>query len=243
MAGGRLSDEDAYALSKLTRTAFGTNDVDHRPWASDPSAIRVEQAQTRGMPVTYSDIEEAKVILLIGLDAEQELPILHLRIRKAARRGARVFVIHPRRTRLWDVAEHILCRPGEEAIVSDELRSTLSQAGPEAMVLMGPRLLQSPSAIELLPTLVAGWGGKFSLLCRRANDRGALRAGLHPALLPGGRPISGEDDRTPTGWGNVPAEPGRNTAEILAAAAAREIDVLFLVGTDPLRDFPDAALA
>jgi NADH-quinone oxidoreductase subunit G len=54
-----------------------------------------------------------------------------------------------------------------------------------------------------------------------------LRAGLHPALLPGGE---------------VSAEPGKDTAGILDAAARREIDVLFLVGTDPLRDFPDAAL-
>jgi predicted molibdopterin-dependent oxidoreductase YjgC len=44
-------------------------------------------------------------------------------------------------------------------------------------------------------------------------------------------------------WGAaIPAEPGRGTAEILEAAARREIDVLFLVGTDPLRDFPDARL-
>ena len=30
VAGGRLTDEDAYALSKLARMGFGTNDVDHR---------------------------------------------------------------------------------------------------------------------------------------------------------------------------------------------------------------------
>ena len=34
--------------------------------------------------VTYADVERAKVILVVGLDAEQEVPILHLRIRKAA---------------------------------------------------------------------------------------------------------------------------------------------------------------
>jgi NADH-quinone oxidoreductase subunit G len=244
LAGGRLSDEDAFALSKLARTVFGTNDIDHRPFGADPSTVAGEILMARGVSVTYRDVEEAKVILVAGLDAENELPILHLRIRKAARHGAKVFVIHPRRTRLWDVAEHILCRPGEEANVSDELRSALSQAGPEAVVLIGPRLLQSPSAIELLPSLVSGWGGKFSLLCRRANDRGALRAGLHPALLPGGRGVTEDDpERAATAWTNVPTEPGRNTAEILAAAAAREIDVLFLVGTDPLQDFPDAALA
>jgi predicted molibdopterin-dependent oxidoreductase YjgC len=44
-------------------------------------------------------------------------------------------------------------------------------------------------------------------------------------------------------WGAVPAEPGRSARQILQACADREIDVLFLIGVDPLRDFPDAALA
>ncbi|HJP66888.1 MAG TPA: molybdopterin-dependent oxidoreductase, partial [Actinomycetota bacterium] len=78
------------------------------------------------------------------------------------------------------------------------------------------------------------------------NDRGALRAGLHPRLLPGGRAV--EDDaaraRIEVAWGTLlPGSPGRDTDGILRAAAAREIDVLFLVGVDPLRDFPDARLA
>src|SRR5439155_1533021 len=82
-------------------------------------------------------------------------------------------------------------------------------------------------------------------MCRRANDRGALRAGLHPSLLPGGRRIEEGEDRREleNAWGTtLPPEPGRDTAAILEAAARREVDVLFLVGTDPLRDFPDAAL-
>ena len=41
----------------------------------------------------------------------------------------------------------------------------------------------------------------------------------------------------------LPRGPGRHAASILRAAAAREIDLLFLVGVDPLRDFPDASLA
>ena len=39
------------------------------------------------------------------------------------------------------------------------------------------------------------------------------------------------------------AERGRDARAILEAAPTREIDVLFLIGVDPLRDFPDAALA
>jgi NADH-quinone oxidoreductase subunit G len=89
-------------------------------------------------------------------------------------------------------------------------------------------------------------GGRFALLCRRAGDRGALRAGLHPGLLPGGRSIEIDDQRATAevAWGSLlPKEAGRDTPRIVAAAAAREIDVLLLVGVDPLRDFPDAALA
>ena len=36
---------------------------------------------------------------------------------------------------------------------------------------------------------------------------------------------------------------GRDITEILRAAAEHELDVLYLVGVDPLRDSPDAALA
>ena len=259
VAGGRLSDEDAYALSKLARTAFRTNDVDHRVAGGDPGAFPAERAQAAGVPVTYRDVERAKAILVVGLDAENELPILHLRIRKAARGGAKVFVIHPRHTRLWDIGRHLMCRPGEEGAVARKLlddadvgtltgqaAAVLREAGPDAVVLAGPRLLDSPGAVAAAFELARGIEAKFALLCRRAGDGGALRAGLHPALLPGGRDVSAQGDRTGVEavWGDgLPPEPGLDTAGILAAAARREMDVLFLVGVDPLRDFPDAALA
>jgi NADH-quinone oxidoreductase subunit G len=259
LAGGRLSDEDAFALSKLARTVLRTNDVDHRTTGfSDTGAASVEALQAAGMPVSYQDVERAKAILVVGLDAENELPILHLRIRKAAPMGAKVFVVHPRRTRLWDVGTHVPCRPGDEAELAQrvsgaddgsvlaDLRRALSDAGEDAVVLAGPRLVDSPGAASAFAALAEETGASMALLCRRANDRGALRAGLHPALLPGGRSVADEEQRAAVGaaWGGeVPVEPGRDTAKILEAAAAREIDVLFLVGVDPLRDFPDASLA
>ena len=61
------------------------------------------------------------MILVAGLDAEQEVPILNLRIRKAARRAPPSFVIHPRRTRLWDVADHALCLPEHQTYVLERI--------------------------------------------------------------------------------------------------------------------------
>ncbi|MDQ3991939.1 MAG: NADH-quinone oxidoreductase subunit NuoG, partial [Actinomycetota bacterium] len=132
LAGGRLMDEDAYALAKLARTAFGTNDLDHRllpALATVP--VSAEVVPAAGMPVTYRDVEEAPVIVVLGLDSREELPILHLRIRKAARdHGARVLVVHPRRTALADVAEHVLCRPGQEAAILEALAGSLGDDAP-----------------------------------------------------------------------------------------------------------------
>lgn len=261
LTGGRLTDEDAYALSKLARTVFGTNDLDHRREFSGAGAEhRAAVAVTnRDLAVTYRDVERAKAILVACLDAEQELPILHLRIRKAAARGAEVFVVHSRRTRLHDVAEHVLVRPGQEAYtlerIHDEptddsvearIAAAMRSAGPEAVVLAGPRLAEHPLAADVALSLAQRFGARFSLVCRRANDRGALAAGVHPSLLPGGRRVgvAAERAEVETVWGTLGAtEPGRNAREILEAAAAREIDVLFLIGVDPLRDFPDVRLA
>jgi len=257
LAGGRLLDEDAYALAKVARTVFGSNDVDHR--RGFHGGLAEELAAAQPMRVTYRDVERAKVILVVGLDAEQELPILHLRIRKAARRGASVFVIHPRRTRLHDVAEHLLVRPGREAYALERIRDSiggdsaedrvaaaLRSAGGDAVVLAGPRLAEHPLAADVALATAGRHGARFALLARRANDRGALRAGVHPSLLPGGRRVDDPVARAEVEevWGELAtAAPGRSGHEILEAAAGREIDVLFLIGVDPLRDVPDAALA
>ncbi len=254
LTGGRLMDEDYYALSKLARTVIGTNDLDHR---RDDGGRAEAWAAAHPMGVTYKDVERASVILVAGLDAEQEVPILHLRLRKAARRGARIVVLHPRRTRLHDVAEHVLCAPGEERSIFEEAAAgagpladvvaALREAGGSGVVLAGQRLASGPpGAADAALDLAAGLGARFQYVTRRGNDRGALIAGVHPRLLPGGRRVDDSDARTEVErvWGPVmAADPGRDWRGILEAAADGELDVLFLIGVDPITDYPDAELA
>ncbi len=251
LTGGRLMDEDYYALSKLARTVFGTNDLDHRRYLEGGDAERVAAASPMGL--TYRDVERAKVIVVAGLDAEQEVPILHLRIRKAVRdHGAKVFVVGPRRTRLSDIAEHLLCRPGSEAATlagsaeDSPLRLALREAGPATVVLAGGRLAEVSGSLDAVAVFARDVGASFALVHRRANDHGALRAGVHPSLLPGGRRVGDATERgeVEAVWGSLSVgDAGRDARAILEAAAAREIDVLYLIGVDPLRDFPDASLA
>jgi NADH-quinone oxidoreductase subunit G len=257
LAGGRLTDEDSYALSKLARTVMGTNDLDHRRAFLGGKAE--ELAAAAPLSATYRDVERAKAILVVGLDAEQEVPILHLRIRKAVRSGARLFVIHPRTTRLRDGAQHELCRPEHQTFVleqihdasgetegfADRVAEALREAGGEGVVLAGERLAEHPLAADVALSVAQRFGARFGFVTRRANDRGALRCGVHPVLLPGGRRVDDPQGRAEVEavWGPVTTvEPGRTARGILEACAAGEIDVLFLVGLDPLRDLPDADL-
>lgn len=246
LTGGRLMDEDYYALSKLARTVFRTNDLDHRRTGDNGAAAAERHAAANPMAVTYDDVETAAAILVVGLDAEQEVPILHLRLRKAARRGARIWVVHPRRTRLHDVATHVLCAPGDETRLLaggaddmlDEALAAVREAGGGAVVLAGER----PGAADAAKRAADATGARFQYVTRRANDRGALLAGVHPSLLPGGRALDDVDD-VEAAWGPLMnRESGRDTMGILRACADREVDVVFLIGVDPLRDVPDADL-
>jgi NADH-quinone oxidoreductase subunit G len=83
----------------------------------------------------------------------------------------------------------------------------------------------------------------FLSALRRGNVHGALDNGLAPGLLPGRSTIDAASDRFADVWPRVPAAAGLDAAGIVERAAAGGIDVLVLLGADPLNDFPDRELA
>ena len=138
-----------------------------------------------------------------------------------------------------------LARRGEGPLAGflEELRS----AGDAGLVLGGPRIASGSghAAGSVLATAMT-LGTRFQYVTRRANDRGALLAGVHPRLLPGGRRFDVAEARAEVEatWGPVMTEAaGRDSRGILRAAADGELDVLYLIGVDPLTDHPDATLA
>ena len=87
-------------------------------------------------------------------------------------------------------------------------------------------------------------GARLGWVPRRAGDRGALEAGAVPNLLPGGRPLADPAARkeVAAGWhvDDLPDAPGRDTSQILAAAADGSLGAL-LVGGVEVDDLPDPA--
>jgi NADH-quinone oxidoreductase subunit G len=253
LVGGRSTVEDAYAYSKFARMVLGTNDIDFRIRAhsDEEAAFLAAEVAGRPMNVTYADLEKAPAVLLAGFEPEEESPIVFLRLRKAARKnGVQVLAVAPFATRGLTKMSGRLIRtaPGGEAAALDDLSEETLLNQPGAVILVGERLATSPGALSAASRLAAATGARLGWVPRRAGDRGALEAGALPNLLPGGRPVADAEARaqTATTWhvSDLPAEVGRDTAGILAAAAAGELGALLIGGVEPadLPD-PDAALA
>jgi len=253
LAGGRLTTEDAYAYAKFTRIVLGSNDIDFRarPHSAEEAQFLATHVAGRPMSVTYSDLEAAPVVVLAGLEPEEESPIVFLRLRKAVRKhGLRVVAIAPLASRgSAKLAAHtLLTAPGQEASALDGLADEALLSQPGAIILVGERLATSPGALSAAGGLAARTGARLAWIPRRAGERGAADAGCLPNLLPGGRPVADSAARRQlaTAWNiaELAAEPGRDTSAILAAATAGDLDALLIGGVDPtdLPD-PDAALA
>jgi NADH-quinone oxidoreductase subunit G len=252
LVGGRSTVEDAYAYSKFARIVLDTNDIDFRIRAHSDEETAFLASDVAGQPMTvsYADLEKAPAVLLAGFEPEEESPIVFLRLRKAARKGVQVLAVAPFQTRGLTKMSGKLFRtaPGGEAAALDGLTEETLLKQPGSIILVGERLATSPGALSAASRLAAATGARLGWVPRRAGDRGALEAGALPNLLPGGRPVADAEAReqTATAWhvSALPDTAGRDTAGILAAAAAGELGALLIGGVE-IADLPDpdAALA
>ncbi|CAM5445732.1 Periplasmic nitrate reductase [Streptomyces tendae] len=92
----------------------------------------------------------------------------------------------------------------------------------------------------------AATGARLVWIPRRAGERGAVEAGALPSLLPGGRPATDPRAREEVAalWGlaDLPHRYGRDTGEIVEAAARGELQALLVAGVE-VADLPDPARA
>lgn len=257
LTGGRLTREDAYAYSKFARVAMGTGDIDFRSRVASDEEAQFLASSVAGMPLgpTYADLDRAPVVLLVGLEPEDESPIIFLRLRRAAqKKGVRIVSLSPVRTRAIDKmdAQWWACQPGGEAVA---LRQITEQAGdtlaalrqPGAVILVGERMAGVPGALSAAAELASSTGARLGWVPRRAGERGALDAGALAGLLPGGRPADDPRAREEVAavWGvEVSALPtggraGQSLVDAILGDAtraereeARLVDALLVAGVE-----------
>jgi NADH-quinone oxidoreductase subunit G len=244
LTGGRLTLEDAYAYAKFARVVLQTNDIDFRARPLSKEEAEFLASDVAGTnQVSYADVENAGAVVIAGLEAEEECPILFLRLRKAAEhRRLPIHVVAPFATRGTEKMSAVLTpvTPGGEAVaLATEATLRAALGSPGAILVVGERLASAPGALSAAARLAAETGARLVWVPRRAGDRAALDAGCLPNLLPGGRDVTDAAARAELGelwdlqFGSLPSSVGRDTDGIIAGVNAGRIGALVVAGVDP----------
>ena len=252
LPGGRLSFEDAWAWSKFARSVVGSDSIDmrSRSHSEEERSFLAAHVAGSGLGVTYSQLESAGQVLLVGLEPEDECGAIFLRMRKVTRKGKlRVASLAPMTSRgLAKLSGELLrCAPGTEVEVAAEIReggefADLASRLDGGVILVGERASRTPGLLSEVVRLAERTHCRIQWVPRRAGERGGVEAGLLPGLLPFGRPLASQEARESLAWGEIPAQRGLDATQMLEAAADGRVKALVVGGVD-LRDFDDLAAA
>jgi NADH-quinone oxidoreductase subunit G len=177
IAGDMLDCETMFAAKKLVG-ALGSSLLEGRQTGMDYDTSNLAAVNFNS---TFAGIETADAILIIGSNVRTEAPLVNVRIRKAVKRGAKVFLVGPE----WETTFGGTFL-GDDLAVLDELPGAVSDAMGKAE---RPALIVGGGGIAkgaILPALALadkfklvreGWNG-FNALHLAASRMGGLMLGF-----------------------------------------------------------------
>ncbi len=236
------SCEEGMLLSRLLR-ALGSESMDHRLRKSDVS----DPAPPRPFQMPLAEIEQAGAILLIGSDPRREQPLLAHRIRKAAMRGAQVFVLNAVDFQFnFDLAGKFIAAPHAWRGILEALHAGRDpeghaaglasvfveafKAAPASVVIFGDQAVQHQDSGSLRAAaagVAAALGSRLNEIAQGANSIGLTQVGIRPGR--GGRDATrlvAEGARAIVCYGCEPLDFAR-PAQWVRMLAAAELVVAF----------------
>ena len=177
LAHPATSNEEGALLVRLA-DALGCGNIDHRVGQLDLSDGAV--AEAFAMPV--AEIEQAAAIVIVGSQLRFEVPLLHQRVRKAVRRGAKVHVVNPVDFEFaFDIASRSIVPPSRlaEALARVDVGDAAS-----VVVIVGGVAENGPHAAAIRKAVASFASAKNAKVCRipqGANALGLARMGVLPA--------------------------------------------------------------
>src|SRR5713101_2732311 len=220
IGSNHTTNEENYYLQKFSRDVLGTQNIDHHRTGGLPTLLDALIGKTDAL-ATAADLYNRKAILVVSSDLSQQHPFLAFQIRANYRHhGAHIYTVTPGPVREQKQAvRSIITVPGRELADVESLRDQL-KAEPELVIVFGDAIKG-----DVVRKLVAfgdslGIPVKYVCLVDYSNSRGASDMGLLPSLGPGYEPAG---------------EAGLAYDEILAAD---DLDVLWVVGANPLKRAP-----
>jgi len=177
VAGDLLDCETMFAAKKLVG-AMGSTLIESRQGGM---AYPADNLAAVNFNSTFAGIEEADAILIVGSHVRWEAPLVNVRLRKAAKRAAKVFVVGPHWETtypaefLGDDAAVLGKLPAHvgEAMAKAERPAVIVGAGGLVVGALGPAL----ALAESWNLVRDGWNG-FNVLHLAAARMGALMLGF-----------------------------------------------------------------
>jgi NADH-quinone oxidoreductase subunit G len=190
-----------------------------------------------GETLRIKEIDDAKVIVIVASDLEDDAPIVNLRVKKAVtKRGAKLVVIHPEGVD-FDRDQHTVHIRNAKGAAAAEVRKLASHpllanpGGPVAILYGdGHGTEDAAEVAAACSELAAAAGGKIMPLYRGTNERGALALGVagsdtldgvEALLVWGPPPAAGipQSVRFLAAWDHLP-RPGYESAAVLLPATS-----------------------
>ncbi|WP_425405764.1 formate dehydrogenase subunit alpha [Hwanghaeella sp.] len=122
------SNEEAYLFQKLVRTGFRSNNVDHctRLCHASSVAALMEGMNSGAVTAPFTDALKSDLIIIIGCRPGQNHPVAATYLKQAAKRGAKLVVMDPRKQQLTRHAwRHLQFKPGADVALLNAMIHTI----------------------------------------------------------------------------------------------------------------------
>ncbi|HYG30901.1 MAG TPA: NADH-quinone oxidoreductase subunit NuoG [Allosphingosinicella sp.] len=170
---GDLQDLESVFAMKGLLGRFGSSLHECR---QDGASFDVSHPAAYRFNSTVAGIEDARAILIVGSNVRWEAPLVNTRIRKAVKRGARVFAIGPE----VDLTYPATWLGDDLAVLAKlpkEVTEFFEDTGNSALIV-GMGALRVPGAYEGARACAAALGATFNMLHNAASRVGALDLGF-----------------------------------------------------------------
>ena len=170
VAGDMVDCETMFAAKSLLK-ACSSSLVEGRQTGMD---YDVSSLAAVNFNSTFAGIENADAVLIVGSHIRWEAPLVNVRIRKAVKRGAKVFVVGPH----WETtypAEFLGNDLGVLNSLPKEVSEVFSKAERPAVIVGGAAL---KGAHGKALALASEWGAAFNVLHFSAARMGGLMLGF-----------------------------------------------------------------
>ena len=149
--------EELYLLARVAQQ-LGSPNIDHRLRQRD-FRDQAGDLAAPGLGMALDQVDSLEALFVVGANLRAELPMLAHRVRKAARRGARVSLLEPAPFEyLFPVANRIAASPARmRAELAGVLQATLAVAGASASAAVAP-LLAGVTANDAQRAIAASLG-------------------------------------------------------------------------------------